>query len=204
MPPIEAVDALMQAQEAIRTIYVRHGLKATLTSKPVFNGPQNGCHMHLSMNTANNADSFLAGILQKMTALCAFGMPNFDSYVRVTDDGAGLWIGFGTENRDLPIRKITEEHWELPFADSTANFYLFIAAVLAAGSAGISQARHLVWKDCSVSIEKFNDVELATYGIVERMPHSLRLSLDKVKCDKGIEGWVGRDMFTQCLDVKEK
>jgi glutamine synthetase len=64
-----------------------------------------------------------------MAALCAFGMPNFDSYVCVAHDKAGVWIGFGTENRDLPVRKITDEHREFRFADCTANFYLFMAAV---------------------------------------------------------------------------
>jgi hypothetical protein len=37
MTPVHAIDALMQAQEAIRTICVRHSLKASLTPRPVLN-----------------------------------------------------------------------------------------------------------------------------------------------------------------------
>jgi glutamine synthetase len=68
--PVHAIDALMQAQEAIRTICVHHSLKASLTPRPVVNGPHNGCHMHFSMTTATQGtDSFVAGVLHKMIAL---------------------------------------------------------------------------------------------------------------------------------------
>lgn len=68
-------------------------------------------------------DKFLAGILKHMGALCSFGMANFDGYVRTVKDAAGAWIGFGTENRDFPVRKISDQHWEFRMMDSTSNSY---------------------------------------------------------------------------------
>lgn len=161
--------------------------------------------MHFSMTAAKQGtDSFATGALHKMAALCAFGMPNFDSYVRVAHDKAGVWISFGTENRDLPVRKITDEHWEFRFADSMASFYLFMAAVFAAGSAGINNDNPLMWKDCSVSPRKLSAAELAAFGIVERMPRSLRLSLDAATRDNDMESWIGRELLAQYLAAKEK
>jgi glutamine synthetase len=93
LPPMQAIDALMMAQETIRTICIRHGLRATMTPKPVFTGPQNGCHVHLSLNPVPEPTFFLAGILQKLKSLCVFGMPNYDSYYRVIGDGSGMWVG---------------------------------------------------------------------------------------------------------------
>ncbi len=57
-------------------------------------------------------------------------MANYDSYVRSVSDATGAWIGFGTQNRDLPVWKIGDRHWELRMMDGTANPYLFVAAVL--------------------------------------------------------------------------
>ncbi|KAJ5940361.1 protein fluG [Penicillium verrucosum] len=103
-PALEAVDSLILAQEAIRTIWVRRNLRATMTPKPTLSGPSNGLHLHLSLNNleGGSTDNFI-GILNHISSLCAFGMANYDSYVRSTSDAAGAWVGFGTDNRDLPV-----------------------------------------------------------------------------------------------------
>jgi glutamine synthetase len=56
---------------------------------------------------------------------------------------AGTLVGCGTQNRYLPVRKIRDGHWELRFADATANFYLFLAVVIAAGLRGIQEHEKL-------------------------------------------------------------
>jgi glutamine synthetase len=109
-----------------------------MAPKPTLSGPSCGLHLHISVDTLRHdqADSFLAGILGHMSSLCAFGMANYDGYVRSASDAAGAWIGFGTDNRDLPVRKISDCHWELRIMDSTANPYLFTAVVLLAALDG--------------------------------------------------------------------
>jgi glutamine synthetase len=203
--PMQAIDCLMHAQETIRAVAVTHGLRASLAPRPVFNGPQNGSHMHLSLNPLpRSADSFIAGILQNIKALCAFGMPSFDSYVRVTDDGAGCFIGWGTENRDLPIRKITENHWEFRFADATANQYLFMATLLSAGIDGMQKQTKLLWKDCMIFQENLTAEKLKEYGMSEKMPKSLKITIDAAKGHEGLKEWIGETLLAQYLKVKEK
>lgn len=113
-PLLDAIDSLILAQETIRTVFIRHNIKATMTPKPLLDGPTNGIHLHMSVDKLAplHTDHFLEGIMNHISSLCAFGMANFDGYVRTAKDAAGAWIGFGTENRDLPVRKINEQHWE--------------------------------------------------------------------------------------------
>lgn len=208
LPPIEAVDALMLAQETVRTVFVRRGLRATMAPKPLVGvaGPQNGCHMHLSLSNAapEAANAFIAGILGRMKAVCALGMASYDSYARVVDDGCGLWIGWGTENRDLPIRKVGEDHWEFRFLDATANVYLAVAATLAAGLDGIRTARPLAFKDCPVFLQRLTAAQLGEYGITERMATSLRETLDAANADDVLRRGIGPELLAKYSDVRER
>ncbi|CAH0055118.1 unnamed protein product [Clonostachys solani] len=89
--PLEAIDSLILAQVTIRTICLRHNLRATMAPKPLLNGPFNCVDLHLSTQSFHPeyADNFLAGILAHVRSLCAFGLANFDSYVRAVNGYAG-------------------------------------------------------------------------------------------------------------------
>lgn len=69
-----------------------------------------GTHFHIPIAppTQSGADCFLAGILENLPALCAFSLPLEEIYRRVDDkrSEAGAWVAWGTQNRDVPIRKI--------------------------------------------------------------------------------------------------
>lgn len=205
---MKAIDALMIAQETIRIICIRRNLRASMTPKPVFTGPQNGCHVHLSLNPAPKAASFLAGILEKLKALCAFGMPNYDSYYRVVGEGSGMWVGWGTENRDLPIRQISSNHWEFRFVDATANMYLFIAGILSAGMDGIHRRRQLTIIDCPVLPSEHSMKEatrlLGECGITETMPLKLETSSELAEKDIDMRDWFGEELLAQYVKVKSK
>lgn len=203
--PKQAIDKLLHTQETIRSIAVTHGLKASMTPRPILNGPQNGSHMHLSLYPLpDTADSFIAGILGNIKALCAFGMPNYDSYVRVTDDGAGCFIGWGTENRDLPIRKVAANRWEFRFCDATANLYLFVACLLSAGLDGMKRELELTWKDCMIFQENLDPIRLAEHGMSEKMPKNLETTVAAAKLNESVKKWVGEPLFNQYIKVKEK
>ncbi|KAJ9133101.1 Glutamine synthetase, beta-Grasp [Coniochaeta hoffmannii] len=203
--PMRAVDDLMYAQETIRTVAIRHGLKATMTPKPFLKRfPTNGLHMHISVSPTSLGDSFLAGILSKLRVLCAFGLPSWDSYHRVEDDGTGVWVGWGTENRDLPLRGIGPAHWEIRPADTTANFYLFLAVAVAAGSAGIEVERPLTWKDCRIFPENLSLSERAHYGIKDCLPRSFSAAMEGAKADVDIPVWVGEELLEKYFKMKDK
>ncbi|KAI0597290.1 protein fluG [Biscogniauxia sp. FL1348] len=205
LPPMQAIDAYMFAQEAIRAIGIHHEVRASLAPRPVLKGPQNGCHVHMSMNPPKSPTAFIEGIMHKMKSLCALGMPTYDSYFRVVEDGAGLWIGWGHQNRDLPVRRISDNRWELRFADCTANMYLLVAAVVRAGAAGMAQgAKPPRWKDCHKELGGLTEADLAAFGILERMPGSFAIALEAAKRDEDLKKWIGEEIFTQYVRLKEK
>ncbi|KUJ07406.1 protein fluG [Mollisia scopiformis] len=210
MPPMQAIDALMMAQETIRTIFLRYGLRATMAPKPVFNGPQSGCHVHVSLNpgTKDSSASFLAGVLCKLKPLCTFGLANYDSYYRVSGDCAGEWVAWGTHNKDLPVRQVNPNRWEFRFLDVTANMYLSIAAILVAGIAGMKRQQPLTISDVQLVPSALSHAEagrqLQAYGVTESMPSKLEQALDAAKHDEELQGWVGTELFEQYVKVKDK
>lgn len=205
-PLLLAIDSLILAQETIRTVFVRHNIKATMTPKPLLAGPTNGIHLHMSVDqlALPHTNNFLAGILSHMSSLCAFGMANFDGYVRTGTDAAGAWVGFGTENRDLPVRKISDQHWEFRMLDSTSNSYLFSAAVILAGLSGLAQKADLVWEDCRVFPNSLDDGERAKYQMNKRMPASLQEALESLNADATMKTLIPKDLLNAYIHVKEK
>lgn len=205
-PPLKAIDSFILAQETIRTVFIKHNIRATMTPKPLREGPVNGIHLHLSVDklASPRTDNFLAGILSHMSSLCAFGMANFDSYVCRIKDAAGAWVGYGTENRDLPVRKISEQHWEFRMMDCTSNPYLFAAAVLLAGLSGLSEQVDLAWKDCRVFPHLLDEGERARYGLKEAMPSDLNQALESLKADAAMKTWISEDLLSSYIHVKEK
>lgn len=87
-----------------------------------------------------------------------------ESYIRVKSLEAGDWVAWGSQNRTAPVRKIAQGHWELRFADATANMYLAISACIGAGLLGLKNNEELRWKDCSswCSKSKMSDGEART------------------------------------------
>ncbi|KAJ6190522.1 hypothetical protein N7519_000543 [Penicillium mononematosum] len=205
-PALQGVDSLVLAQESIRTICVRRNLKATMTPKPTLSGPSNGLHLHLSISKLEQtlADHFLAGVLNHMGALCAFGMANHDSYVHSTGNAAGAWIGFGTDNRDSPVRKISDQHWEFRMMDSTANPYLFTAATLLAGLDGLEYKAELIWKDRKFFPHLMERAARDKYGLERRMPATFREALECLKVDAGVKNWFPQVLLEWFISVKDK
>ena len=157
LPPIPAVDTLIQARQCITQIAASHSLRATCHPQP-FPGIGTAAHAHISFNSKSKSTSelekldisFMASILDHMTALCAFTMPQAVSYGRVIDDSwtGGTWIAWGTQNREVPLRKSGPLRWEIRFLDGCANMYLALAAIFGAGLLGVRNNTEMKLKDC--------------------------------------------------------
>ena len=213
LPPLQAVDALVHAQETVRHIAARHGLRGTLTPRPLSTqGPFGQCHMHLSIPAAVQVPTvavhFLAGIMQRVRALCAFGLPSSESMLCVRDSiigaAVGTWVAWGTQNRDGPVRRIDDGHWEIRIIDSTANFYLIVAAVMFSGLCGIKDEEGLDLKDCRFYPSDMTDPQRQALGVRTRMPASLEESLEALQQDRDLRNMMGEEMFDLYLRLKKK
>jgi glutamine synthetase len=195
--PLLAVDDFVRAQDIIKTIGYKRGLHITMTPRPfAADDPfyknrtaTQGTHAHISINPTVHEEKFLAGILNNYPLLCAFGMASIDSYFRSDNEieqAAGHWVGWGYQNRYIPVRKVDTGHWELRQADATANMYLVIATTLAAGLHGIEMDQVLTWKDCQRIPSTMTAQEREEHCMTTRVPTSLQESLGILETQKAV------------------
>lgn len=156
-PPVLAVDSLIQARQCIMQIAASQGLRATCHPTP-FTGIGTAAHAHISFNRGSKPSEdlewmempFMASVLDHISSLCAFTMPQATSYGRVIDDSwtGGTWVAWGTQNREVPLRKVESLRWEVRCLDGFANMYLALSAVLAAGMMGLKAKSEMKLRDC--------------------------------------------------------
>ncbi len=94
----------------------------------------------------------MAGILRELPALVAVTAPSCASYLRLQPQHwSGAMRCWGTENREAALRFIAghtaanagSANMEIKPVDGTANAYLALGAVLAAGIAGLDSGERL-------------------------------------------------------------
>ena len=156
-PALRAADEQILVRETIRGVAAQHGLVASLAPKPWPGGAGNGGHIHFSLwegernrfhdcaaedLLSREARAFLAGVLEHLPALCGLTAPSFNSYHRIVPQyWAGAFTCWGHDNREAPIRvpsvfggmEEASTNAELKAADSSANPYLAVGGLIAAG-----------------------------------------------------------------------
>jgi glutamine synthetase len=94
------------------------------------------------------AEAFAAGILAELPALTAITAPSVASYQRLQPHRwSGPWAVWGRENREAALRFVTgmvgsrpeSANLELKSMDNSANPYLALGAILAAGLNGLER-----------------------------------------------------------------
>lgn len=197
LPPLAAVDQLILVHDTLKRIFNSHGLVVTMSPRPVQSRRQStGQHTHISINPPNLEDHFLAGLLQRLPQLCAFCLPYPISYERVQPYLAGHLVGWGTENRVVPIRKIRAGHWEIRCVDATANMYLTLAALFAAGLQGCIKKEPLLWPDTGIAEDPWPKK-------AESLPCNLDAALDRLEGKhQELESLMGATVIQHYLRVK--
>ena len=190
LPPLHAIDTLIQARQAIMQIAALHDLRATLHPQP-FPGIGTAAHAHISLDPVTQDKEmqfWVGGVLKHVPAICAFSMPEAESYGRVVDDHwtGGTWVCWGTQNRETPLRRVEVGRWEVRCLDGFANMYFAVAAVVAAGILGIRTAgpgMEYEQKDVTVNPSLLSEEQRRAYGITERMPRTVEEALLRLEAD---------------------
>lgn len=159
--PVAAADDAVLVRHTVRSRSLAHGWRATFAPSVDPSGAGSGAHVHLSVHDASGSlmtggdgplglrqagEAFVAGVLAELPALLAIGAGHPVSFLRLQPSRwAGVWQAWGHETRETAIRMITgpSANAELKCFDATANPYLLIGAVLAAGTAGVAQGMTL-------------------------------------------------------------
>src|SRR5918993_1859889 len=200
---LSAADRRVQVLEAIRGVAHRLGLETTMAPKPYLDGAGNGHHLHVSLYEgdapalfdasgalSSSGSGFVAGILEHMPAVMAFTAPSPNSYQRIAP---GMWASayaaYGLDNREAAVRlaspvagaESATANIEFKPVDATANPYLALAAVLAAGMDGIERSLD-PGGPVTVDPATLSEEERASRGI-HTFPGSLDEALDALERD---------------------
>ncbi|KAM0326565.1 hypothetical protein ACHAQA_006434 [Verticillium albo-atrum] len=209
LPPLEACDALLRTRHIVEAVAMRHGFHMTLHPKPFAGGSGSASHAHVSIcspggDTPKVYESFYAGILKHYPALIALAYSNPVSYERMVDSfwAGGRWVTWGTQNKEAPLRKCVDSHWEIKTLDGLANPYLAIAGILAAGTDGLVKEEALIWRDCAVDPAKLTPEQREELGVTVRFPKDLREALDALNKDETLEELLGYEFVKRYTDVK--
>lgn len=157
--PLAACDQHILLKETIRALARSQGLSASFAPKVAEDFPGNGCHVHLSLwkdgkNVFYEEGSplskigrhFVAGLLEHLRALCAITCPSVNSYRRLKPDSwSSAYTVWGLENREAAVRvpstyrgrEAETTNIEIKCVDNSANPYLALGALIAAGLDGI-------------------------------------------------------------------
>ncbi len=157
-PPLKAADDLVTFRETVKALAADAGLIASFMPKPFAHLAGNGCHVHLSLWDAAGAEdrsagdgplglsaamtAFMAGVLAHAPALCGVCAPTVNSYKRLQPASwAPAHAAYALGNRAALVRVpgATRPRIEFRAADHTANPYLALAALLAAGRDGLAR-----------------------------------------------------------------
>lgn len=209
MPPMEACDALLHTRQIIEATAARHNYRMTLHPKPFTMACGSASHVHMSVsspggNTPEVYESFYAGIMNHYRALIAFTYPHPTSYERMVDSfwAGGRWVSWGTQNKEAPLRKCEDGHWELKTIDGIANPFFAISAILSAGTHGILQKEPLKWGDCDIDPAKLTPEKRKKLGIDTMFPADLKEALAALKEDKVMVELLGSQFVERYVNVK--
>src|SRR5918998_3232423 len=218
---LAAADKRVMVLEAIRGVAHRMGLGTTMAPKPYLEGAGNGHHLHVSLYEddapvlfdasgalSGRGSGFVAGILEHLPAVMAFSAPSPNSYQRLAP---GMWssayAAYGLDNREAAVRlaspvagaQTATTHVEIKPVDVTANPYLALAAVLAAGMDGMDRGLD-PGEPTTVDPATLSEEERAERNI-RPLPASLDQALNALENDKVLIEALGAPLVRTHLAV---
>jgi glutamine synthetase len=162
--PLTTADRVIVFRYMIHTLATEAGMLATFMPKPFSNLTGNGLHMHVSLwdpagpelfmdpsdrrglGLSSLAYAFIGGLLEHAPALTAITCPTVNSYKRLAapppDSGAAwspVFATYGGNDRTHMLRIPEPGRVENRCVDGSANPYLAISALIAAGLDGVDR-----------------------------------------------------------------
>ena len=224
--PLAAADQQIMYRETVRNVAYQHGLYASFAPKPFFNQAGNGAHIHFSLwdgaggvnliydpfgpyNVTPLGMQFIAGILAHLSGLLALTCASYNSYHRLQPRSwSTAYAAWGPDNRDCAVRVVSrfnsdEEgsaNAELKAADASANPYLALGGLIAAGLDGVRN-RLAPGQPTQIDPDRYSDAEREQRHI-RRLPQTLAESLDELEKDAVLTEALGPLLTKSYLAVK--
>jgi len=188
--PMKAADQQVLFRQTVHAMALRHGLRASFLPKIFSDAAGSGCHLHLSLwrggknvTAEEQARPFMAGVLHHLSGLMALTTPSPNSYRRLVPHcWSGAFACWGTDNREAALRVPSgpdggdPTNFELKTCDASANPYLALGGLLAAGLDGLDENRQLP-DPVPIDPGVYTEQERVARGI-RRLPTNLGEALD--------------------------
>jgi glutamine synthetase len=209
---LRAADNAVITREIAQAVAYRFDQRVSFTPMPTPSGTSNGTHIHWSFVDRDDqpvlyderrpwqlsalGNSFIAGILHFLPALCAVTAPSVPSYYRlrpnhwapVCADAAPLDRGAALRicpvSASDPAQRARQFNLEFRVADATASPYLALAMLVQAGLDGVREKREIASSDpCA-------------------LPTSLAAALLQLEGTPAAAHWMGSDLLAAYLKFK--
>ncbi len=221
---LDIADQNIAVRETVRAIAAQHGAVAAFAPKPFPGHAGSGMHIHFSLwHEGRNllyapegplgisplGYQFTAGILEHMPGLLALTCPSVNSYTRLLPNmWSSAYTCYGFDNREACVRipsrfRGAEEgstNLEVKAVDASANPYLAIGALLAAGLDGIERGLH-PGEPVDINPALFSDAERTLRGI-RRYPQDLGAAIAALEGDEMLMGALGPMLAREVLAVR--
>lgn len=218
---VAACDNILIVRNLIKAIALKYGYHATFMPKPVSNLNGSGLHTNVSlMSSASGknafagkdgvssvAKNFIAGILNHARGLSLLTNPTINSYKRLGVGGyeAPVNINWGNSNRSSMIRvpdcSGSSSRVEIRSTDSTANPYVAVSGILAAGLDGITKKLNV--EATNKNIYLMDEGERKEKGLTY-LPSTLDEALMEFEKDDIVKNCVGAELSTALIKRAKK
>lgn len=218
---LKVCDDFQTFKLVVKNIARRHGLYATFMPKPIANIAGSGMHINCSikkdgkdifydenedLELSKVAKQFIAGVLEHARGMSLITNPIINSYKRtIAGFEAPCYVSWSTSNRSTMIRIPSSRgeatRTEIRSVDPTANPYLALSVIIAAGLDGIE--RNLNVEEIKENLFELSEYEIAERGI-KALPTDLKEAIQAFKEDALIQDSIGRHATLKLLEAKIK
>jgi len=219
---LTTADNLATFRFVVRDVATKFGMHASFMPKPIFGQNGSGMHTHQSLfrdganafydakgdyELSKVAHHYLGGLLTHARGMCAITNPLVNSYKRLVPGfEAPVNVAWSMRNRSplirVPARRGTGTRVELRSPDPSANPYLALAVMLAAGLDGI-ETEASSREPVNENIWEMSHREKRRLRI-DDLPHDLNEACDELEKDDVIQAALGRHIATHFLAAKRQ
>jgi glutamine synthetase len=206
----------------VKHVAHQFGLIASFMPKPIFGQNGSGMHTHQSLFKGKDnafwdrkaewelskvALHYIGGLLLHARGMCAITNPLVNSYKRLVPGyEAPVNVAWSMRNRSplirVPERRGPGTRIELRSPDPSANPYLALAVMLAAGLEGVATGAD--WREpVNENIWEMSHRERRRLRI-DDLPHDLNEALDELEKDPVITGALGDHVTRHFLEAKRQ
>lgn len=214
---LEAADNLQTFKSVVKSVAARNGLYASFMPLPIYESFGSGLHMNISLlNNGINifetdpsrhsqvAESFIAGILNRVREITLFLNPITNSYLRFGRGEAPEYISWSHQNRSQLVRipAATGEfsRMELRSPDPSCNPYVAFSLLIYAGLEGIKNKSVL---PAPTNLNLYQSLSEQTAHL-EKLPSSLSEALELAKESEFVKKHLSEKVYNTYLTEKQK